>query len=324
MKTVILIVILFLVTISCSENSTSPIDNNNVFNLSDEAANFPWELVSGKIVYYRSTPGIIFIDSEKREMTLLKDKAITCLSWHPSGTKVTGFQQGGIDPIHGGSPGYFICIDLKGNNTSVQHTPHGIHSWSNSYSVAAAEGIVYGQINININGGRFLSSLDNNSILSTRPAWSADSKYLIVSILANDRGQTYSQLHKYDVLTKIGKTLIRADSTGWRFFFEDPIYSPDGNKISYISGTGYENIYSKAVREIWVMDSDGSNKKQITSGYSDSYPAWSPDGSKILFTRRTIENSNSRELTEGIYMVNVDGTGLRKILSEGSDLPIWK
>ena len=58
---------------------------------------------------------------------------------------------------------------------------------------------------------------------------------------------------------------------------EYPCWSPDGNKIAFVSerdGNG----------EIYVMDADGSNLKNLTNNpaYDDS-PSWSPDGKTILF-----------------------------------------
>jgi len=57
-----------------------------------------------------------------------------------------------------------------------------------------------------------------------------------------------------------------------------PAWSPDGLKIAYISNVnGYYELYT--------MNSDGTNKKQITNNKSGCVnPAWSPDGQKILFS----------------------------------------
>ena len=34
---------------------------------------------------------------------------------------------------------------------------------------------------------------------------------------------------------------------------------------------------------LWLMNSDGSSKTQITVNWDDQNPRWSPDGTKILF-----------------------------------------
>ncbi len=53
-----------------------------------------------------------------------------------------------------------------------------------------------------------------------------------------------------------------------------PDWSPNGNKIAF-------SRYSEG---IFVMDTDGSNEIQLTSG-SDMMPKWSPTGNHIAFSR---------------------------------------
>jgi len=63
-----------------------------------------------------------------------------------------------------------------------------------------------------------------------------------------------------------------------------PSWSPDGTKIVYstlpenYSGNELNNL------EIFISDSDGSNKQRITDDtYLDDNPMWSPDGLWIAF-----------------------------------------
>jgi len=47
--------------------------------------------------------------------------------------------------------------------------------------------------------------------------------------------------------------------------------------ITYISD-------SSGNSDIWVMDSDGENKRQVTtSPAEDTFPSWAPDNRRILF-----------------------------------------
>ena len=67
-----------------------------------------------------------------------------------------------------------------------------------------------------------------------------------------------------------------------------PVWNPSGDKIAFISDrSGNDNI--------WVMDSDGSNKMQLTEG-SNLYPAWSPDGTKISFVSVALSCSVQRHV----------------------------
>ena len=75
------------------------------------------------------------------------------------------------------------------------------------------------------------------------------------------------------------------------------------NSIVLVSDrTGAEEIYS--------MNADGSNIRQLTStGGFKSYPAVSPDGRYVVFTSGLIESS---ELTS-LVRINADGTGLKHL-----------
>lgn len=59
----------------------------------------------------------------------------------------------------------------------------------------------------------------------------------------------------------------------------NPIWSPDGTRIAF------DRSPSKGVNDLWVMDPDGSNEKNLTNGTGSTTVAldWSPDGSRILF-----------------------------------------
>ena len=53
-----------------------------------------------------------------------------------------------------------------------------------------------------------------------------------------------------------------------------PRWSPDGKKIAFVTGS-----------QIWVMDSDGDDKQQVTKiSTGAGGPVWSPDGKWIAFT----------------------------------------
>ncbi|MBN1155726.1 S9 family peptidase [candidate division KSB1 bacterium] len=63
----------------------------------------------------------------------------------------------------------------------------------------------------------------------------------------------------------------------------DPQISPDGKKIAFVvSESDYKQ--NKSNSDIYVMDADGSNLKQVTfSDKADYHPRWSPDGQYLMF-----------------------------------------
>ena len=115
-----------------------------------------------------------------------------------------------------------------------------------------------------------------------------------------------------------------------------PTFSPDGKWIVYRAyhpktekeTADYKellanNLIRPTSLEIWLMKSDGSDKKQITSLGSASFgPAFTADGKKIIFS----SNYNPQTHDTGgegnfeLWMMNRDGSGLERITySDGFD-----
>jgi dipeptidyl aminopeptidase/acylaminoacyl peptidase len=62
-----------------------------------------------------------------------------------------------------------------------------------------------------------------------------------------------------------------------------PELSPDGKTIAYTIGT-VDKDSNRTTNQIWLVNLDGTQKRQITSeSSSSSSPKWSPDGSRIAF-----------------------------------------
>ena len=82
--------------------------------------------------------------------------------------------------------------------------------------------------------------------------------------------------------------------------------SPSGEKILY--GVSYYSIeQNKGNRELFVMNSDGSEKLQLTKSPENEYNAiWHPDAEKIVYL-----SSTSGEVQA--WVMNADGTGKQKI-----------
>jgi len=85
-------------------------------------------------------------------------------------------------------------------------------------------------------------------------------------------------------------------------FEAQPFYSPSGDKIAYVrEGGGW--------RHVWVMNADGSNQTQLTTGrVLDDLVGFSPDCRKIYFTRAMPSSGPSREAV--YYVMDADGQNL--------------
>ena len=68
--------------------------------------------------------------------------------------------------------------------------------------------------------------------------------------------------------------------------------------------------------ELWVMNADGSEQRQITQlGGANFGPSWAPGGTRLIFS------SNYKQPRSGnfdLYLVNLDGTGLEQVTTHAT------
>jgi len=101
-------------------------------------------------------------------------------------------------------------------------------------------------------------------------------------------------------------------------------YSPDGSQIIWrahypesdediaeYQGLLADGLIRPSTLEIWVMDADGSNKRQVTdNGAANFGPFWHPSSDKIIFSSN-MDDPQGREFD--LYMINLDGTDQTRI-----------
>ena len=127
------------------------------------------------------------------------------------------------------------------------------------------------------------------------PSWRSDCAEIAyvqnagVSVMKRD-GEHLRDLYRYEPGGSVAAS--GASWTAW---------SPDGTRLALAvenlgSGDGYW------ARHIWVIEADGSNMVQLTSGHQwDNSPSWSPDGNQIVFQRSFFEGDS--------YIVTIDVDG---------------
>ena len=126
------------------------------------------------------------------------------------------------------------------------------------------------------------------------------------------------------VMDKNGKNVKRlTNETGYD---GGAFFSPDGKQIVYRRSAvnneaetkRYKDLLAEhlivpTVFEIWIMNADGTNKRQVTKLGSGSFaPFFTPDGKKILFCTNHFA-SDSRKRNFDLVLINVDGTNLERV-----------
>ena len=103
-----------------------------------------------------------------------------------------------------------------------------------------------------------------------------------------------------------------------------PFFSPDGSQIVFRGRPlqagkeldDYrmllkESLWRPTSLEIYVMNRDGSNMRQVTSLKGANFaPYWFPDGKRIIFASN---HQDPRGRDFELWAINVDGTGLERI-----------
>lgn len=88
-----------------------------------------------------------------------------------------------------------------------------------------------------------------------------------------------------------------------------PAWSPDGTQILY-------NTLCDEQRNIYIMNSDGSNQRQLTQSGCDWASSFSPNGRQIAF-------ESSRNGHFDIYLMDANGQNVQQLTHGGFRIPRW-
>ena len=172
---------------------------------------------------------------------------------------------------------------------------------------------------LDVNGGKPRRLTDDKAIQDS-PGWFPSGKKIIFS----SNGKGYYGIYTADADGKNIKQM-----TSGEFNDMNPSVSPHGKKIVFESnkvekntGTADEELsyeeydefdvpdgkripYNNDGSKIYIMDSDGKNRKRLTNqGGIHSRPFWSADGKKIYYFSGYVQDSMTKQSTLGYMDVN--------------------
>ena len=146
--------------------------------------------------------------------------------------------------------------------------------------------------------GSNVTRLTFNEAIDGVPAWSPNGQQIVFRSYRD--GERNAEIYVMDADGQNQRRLTHHPGID-----SQPDWSPDGSQIVF---TSTRNADANQRLNIFVMDANGGNVRQVTRMGFASSPYWSPDGKRILFGAVT---DSGRE----VYMVDTNGRNRWKVSS---------
>jgi Tol biopolymer transport system component len=212
-------------------------------------------------------------------------------AWSPDGTKlavVTHWRRNGIELLQPNGDALGMLTNDGGDNSPAWSPDGTTVAFTNGPNLwlVSADGTSRRQLTNDTDGN------------AARPTWAPDGKTIAFSAYREDTTEGYTQnLYTVDVASGKEKQL---PITGVSYA-SSPAWSSDGKTILFAG-------YAGGNQGIFGANPDGSSVRPIsTTGNYETSPAWSPDGSRIAFYNdrqiwvMNADGSDARQLANGDY-----------------------
>lgn len=216
------------------------------------------------VSYFSGVPGIYLVDVETGRKTpvLISGNLNISPAFSPDGSKIVFARS-----VGGGNTEIFVC-DRDGDNMRQLTHSSGIDTnpdWSPSGQRIAFTSSRTGspQIYVMDSEGANLRRVSFDGDYNDGASWSPDGTRLVYA--SRRRGSFDVAIS--DIVTLESRLLTNGGGS-----HETPSFSPDGKRIVFTSkrATGRENR-----TQIYIMDADGGNLRQVTREGNNFGPAWS-------------------------------------------------
>lgn len=169
--------------------------------------------------------------------------------------------------------------------------------------------------------GTGLRRLTNFGVYTTEAILSPDGKKIVFTSLKDGDLDIYTMNVDGSDVRKLTNQ-VGYDGGPW--------WSPDGKQIVYRANhptdpeelKDYQDLLKQNIVrpnkvELFVMNADGSNQRQITRlGGANFGPSWTPDGKAIIFASNYKSPVGSAGQNFDLYLISPDGTGLTQITND--------
>lgn len=222
-------------------------------------------------------------------------------AWSPDGASIawTSYKRGNPDlyikDLRSGN--VRTLSQREGVNISASFSPDGT-----KVALARSDGPDTDIWLLDAATGREVRQLTSGGGIDVSPCFTPDGQHVV---FASERSGG-SSIYKVPVA---GGTPVRV--TPFEGFFTDPVVSPDGTKVAFVSRGGRFDVLTVKL--------DGTGMMRITQDAGDNEdPSWSPDSRYLLFT-------STRDGSRKIWMSTANGRHQVPVTSSGGwSQPVWQ